>query len=76
MDTAIIKERLHAYIDFADDQHLEAIYILLGLETDTDVRRKALIQAERAKYLNDEGQSFSPEEVKAMALNKSQRHAI
>jgi len=76
MNTTTIKERLHEYIDHADDKHLEAIYLLLGLEADVGTRRNALIREERAKYLNGEGKSFSPEEVKKMALNKSRRHAI
>ncbi|KAA5534808.1 hypothetical protein F0919_09375 [Taibaiella lutea] len=76
MDTAMIKEQLHNYIERADDKHLEAIYVLLEKEIDTDALRKELIQKERAKYLNGEEKSYSPEEVKAMALNKSERDAI
>ncbi|WP_118953344.1 hypothetical protein [Taibaiella helva] len=76
MNTVMLKERLHEYIDHADEKHLEAIYVLLGQEMDAETQRKALIQSERAKYLRGEGKSYSPDEVKAMALNKNQRHAI
>lgn len=32
MDTAVIRERLHEYIEVADSEHLAAIYILLQKE--------------------------------------------
>ncbi|ANH80873.1 hypothetical protein A8C56_07675 [Niabella ginsenosidivorans] len=76
MQTAIIRQKLHQFIDTIEDKKAEAIYTLLEQEIDTDAQRKALIQAERTKYLQGEGVSFTPEEVKAMALNKSQRHAV
>jgi len=72
----MLKERLHEYIEHADEKHLEAIYVLLGQELDTDAQRKALIQSERSKYLRGEGRSFTPDEVKVMALDKTKRNAI
>jgi hypothetical protein len=71
----MIKEKHINYIEHADNKRLEEMYSLLGLENDEEDERKTLVQEERAKYLNGEGRSFSPEEVKARALNKSQRHA-
>ena len=38
--------------------------------------RKKLIQEEREKYLRGEGNSYSREEVKNMALNKAQRNGL
>ncbi|MBA3829693.1 MAG: hypothetical protein H0X33_12200 [Taibaiella sp.] len=32
MNTTVIKERLHDYIEHADDKHLAAIYLLLEKE--------------------------------------------
>jgi hypothetical protein len=32
MDTAVIRGRLHEYIDRADSQHIAAMYVLLGKE--------------------------------------------
>jgi len=76
MNTVMLKEKLHEYIEHADERHLEAIYVLLGQEIDVEAQRKALIQSERAKYLRGEGKSYSPDEVRALALDKNQRHAI
>lgn len=76
MNTVMLKARLHEYIEHADEKHLEAMYLLLGQEIDSEAQRKALIQAERAAYLRGEGKSYSPDEVKAMALNKNQRRAV
>ena len=76
MNTALIRKKLHEFIDIIEDKKAEAIYTLLEGEIDTDAQRKKLIQTEREKYLRGEGRSFSTEEVKQMALNKDQRHAI
>jgi hypothetical protein len=40
-----------------------------------DVRRQ-LIQEERAAYLRGEGKSYSWQQIKEMAINKDQRHAL
>jgi hypothetical protein len=71
-----IRQKLHQYIDSIEDKKAEAIYSLLDLETDTDLQRHKIIIAEREKYLNNEGRSFSWDEVKEMALNKEKRNAI
>ncbi len=34
VNTIMLKERLHEYIEHADEKHLEAIYILLEQEID------------------------------------------
>ena len=45
-------------------------------ESDTTDLRKKIIQQERDNYLQGEGQSYSWEQVKAMALDKSNRHVL
>jgi len=36
MDTAVLKDRLHEYIERADNEHLAAMYILLEKEMEPD----------------------------------------
>ncbi|HMI61347.1 MAG TPA: hypothetical protein VK518_10570 [Puia sp.] len=45
-------------------------------EADATDLRKKLILEEREKYLRGEGNSYSWEEVKNMALNKDQRNGL
>jgi hypothetical protein len=45
-------------------------------ETDTSDQRKKIIQQERENYLQGQGQSYSWDQVKALALDKSNRHAL
>jgi hypothetical protein len=45
-------------------------------ESDTSDLRKKIIQQERENYLQGKGQSCSWEQVKALALDKSKRHAL
>ena len=71
-----IRQKLHQYIDSIEDKKAEAIYTLLESEIDTDLQRKRLVMAERDKFLHGEGQPFSWDEVKQMALNKEKRNAI
>lgn len=71
-----IRQKLHQFIDTIEDKKAEAIYTLLESEIDTDLQRHKLIMAEREKYINGEGKSFSWDEVKQMALNKAKRNAI
>ncbi|MCC6287262.1 MAG: hypothetical protein IT249_05205 [Chitinophagaceae bacterium] len=55
---------------------MEAIYLLLENEIDTDAARRRLIQIEREKYLKGEGKSYNWEEVKQMAVDKEKRNAV
>ena len=50
----------------------------VGIKGETDVTdlRKKLILEERDKYLRGEGNSYSWEAVKSMALNKEQRNGL
>ena len=45
-------------------------------ESDIDDLRKNIIQQERENYLQGKGQSYSWEQVKALAQDKSKRHAL
>jgi len=76
MNTTEIRKKLHQFIDGIEDKKAEAIYTLFEDDIDTDVQRKKLIQAEREKYLRNEGRSYSWDEVKTMAQNKGIRHEL
>lgn len=76
MNTATKRVQLHQLIDEIEDEKIEAFYTLFSNELDTEEHRKKLIQAEREKYLSGDHKSFSPEEVREMAMNKSQRHVL
>ncbi len=52
-------------------------YVQLKEETtDIESLRKNIIQEERERYLKGEGNSYSWEAVKEMAMNKEKRHAL
>jgi hypothetical protein len=76
MEIINIRQKLHQFIDTIEDKKAEAIYTLLEDEMNTDARRRNLIQLEREKYLNEEGKSYSWDEVKQMATDKKKRCAI
>jgi hypothetical protein len=76
METTSTKQKLHQLIDALEDKKAEAIYTLLENETNTDDYRRKLILAERAKYVAGEGNSYTWDKVKQMAVNKEQRNAI
>lgn len=76
MNTIDIRKKLHQFIDSIEDKKAEAIYTLFEDDIDTDVQRKKLVQAEREKYLRNEGRSYSWDEVKTMAQNKGIRHEL
>ncbi len=71
-----IRQKLHQFIDTIEDKKAEAIYLLFENEIDTDAQRLKLINAEREKYLNNEGKFFSWDEVKEMAMNKEKRNGL
>jgi hypothetical protein len=67
MEIINIRQKLHQFIDMIEDKKAEAIYTLFEDEMNTDAKRRNLIQLEREKYLNEEGKSYSWDEVKQMA---------
>jgi len=76
MKAANIRAELHQFIDSIEDRKVEAIYILFENEINITDQRKKLIQSERTRFLNGEGESLNWETVKDMALNKNKRRAI
>jgi hypothetical protein len=76
MTTSIIRQKLHQFIDAIEDKKAAAIYTLLEDEMNTSEQRKKLVMAEREKYLNGEGKSYSWDEIKKMATNKTERHDL
>lgn len=76
MTTINIRERLHQFIDTIEDKKVAAIYTLLEDEMEPDVQRKKLIMAERERYLTGEGRSYSWEDIKAMAIDKTKRNEL
>jgi hypothetical protein len=76
MEIINIRQKLHQFIDTIEDKKAEAIYTLFEDEMNTDAKRRTLIQLEREKYLNEEGKSYSWDEVKQMATDKKKRRAI
>ena len=76
MEIINIRQKLHQFIDTIEDKKAEAIYTLFEDEMNTDAKRRTLIQLEREKYLNEEGKSYSWDEVKQMAIDKKKRRAI
>ena len=58
-----------------DDQKVETVYFLLMEEFETNSFRRQLIRYEREKFMRGEGESYSWDEVKQMAVNKGNRPA-
>jgi hypothetical protein len=76
MQTAMIKEKLHQFIDVVDDKRAQAIYMLFEDELKLNDARKNLIMEDRAAYLSGDNKTFSIDEVKQMALNKELRSGL
>ncbi len=76
MNKTTIREQLHQYLEVADDKKLKAIYTMVEAEIDTDKQRKNLIKLEREQYLKGIGKSYTPVEVKHMALNKNKHDGL
>jgi hypothetical protein len=66
MATAQLKEKLHEYIDTADEKKLEAIYTILqdtmGDEHQYSADELADFYTRRQEYLNGEGENLTVEE--------------
>ena len=76
MESERLREKLHKIINEKDDQNAEAVYSLRVGEPENDSFRKQLIRFEREKFLRGEGESYKWDEVKRMAINKSNMRAI
>lgn len=65
METAEIREKLHQYIDLADERKIEAIYIMLEDEIISYGYNKEeieLFHARRDEHLKGKGISHTPKE--------------
>ena len=76
MESTLIKEKLHQFIDSIDDKRANAIYMLFEDELDVEAKRKNLIMEDRAEYLKGNNKTFSFEEVTEMAINKELRSGL
>lgn len=76
MESKKVRQKLHQFIDTIEDKKAEAIYTLFEDEMDTDKMRHKLIMSERERYLQNEGKSFTWENVKEMAQNKDKRDGL
>jgi hypothetical protein len=76
MPNSEIKQKLHEFIDVLDDKKAEAIYTLLQTEPNISAQRKRIVLAERENYLNGNINSFTWDEIKLMAIDKSKRSAL
>jgi len=67
MEPASIKQRLHHYIDVADDKKLQAIYTILEDELEGDYfytqDEIKMFYDRRQKHLNGESKSYTVEET-------------
>jgi len=66
MDQTILRERLHEYIDTADERHLTAIYVLVENEMETeDVYDEAtlkMLYERKENHLKGISKSYTAEE--------------
>jgi len=73
MNTTIIKDRLHEYIEKADNKHLEAIYTLLEKELEPafqyDTDTLEMLYQRREKHLKGESKSHTAAEAIASVRN-------
>lgn len=76
MDSMIVRNELHKFIDQMDEQQLNAIYSLIASNNNPQDQRRMLIMEERERYLHGEGASFSPEEIRQLAMNPGQRNGL
>ncbi len=66
MTKSELREKLHEYINIADDRHLEAIYILLEKEINSgyvlDEKIVQELNRREQEYLDGAGESYAAEE--------------
>ena len=71
--SALIKEKLHHYIDSAADAKLQAIYVLLENEINWQYELSDIqeFKLRREKHLNGETKSFTMEESFNLVRNQN-----
>jgi hypothetical protein len=66
METIQKRQKLHEYIDFADDEKVNALFVILESDNDKSYQYSAdeisTFYKRRERYLKGEGKSFSVEE--------------
>lgn len=76
MSTSELREKLINYLADASDRKVKALYTLLEEDINDATaftlskEQKEILDREREKYLNGEGESYSWEEAKKMILGK------
>ena len=82
METATLREKLHEYIDTADEQHLSAIYILvednipLSDDEKYDEATLDMFYKRREDHLNGVSKSYTVEEsMEIIRQHKKQKGA-
>ena len=79
MNTATIRQRLHGYLETADEKKVKAIYTMLEDEINQQhgfvlsEEQIALLDEERAKHVGGTSKSYSWDEAKKVIRNKSPR---
>ena len=67
METIQKRQKLHEYIDFADDEKVNALFTILESADDNSYQYSAedinMFYERRERYLKGEGKSFSVEEA-------------
>lgn len=70
MSATDIRHKLHHFIETVNDERAVELYSLLENEIEDDESRRSIVKAERQKYIDGIGKSYSWNEVKNMAMNK------
>ncbi len=75
MELELLRERLHEYINVADEQHLTAIYVLVGGSAGSESGRKyddatmKMIYERRENHRKGTSKSYTAEESIEMIRN-------
>jgi hypothetical protein len=80
MTLAMIKEKLHHYIEVADEKKLAAIYTILQEEIDGEYfyseEEIKLFYDRRQKHLSGESQSYTVEEAHSLVRRNSKSNGL
>lgn len=79
MNTSVIREQLHQYLEVADDEKLEAIYIILEEDIkDATVEYTEEYKAEldmRVEYYLNGGKMITPNEMRSRLLSLREKRS-
>jgi len=79
METTAIREKLHKYIDVADERKIEAMYIMLEDEIasyDYNTDEIKLFHKRRNKHLNQESVCYTPDEALNLIRSVKNQHDL